>query len=88
MASAFPLPGSIAAGETVKLQHPDYGMVKLHYTLDGSEPTLLSTMYNPSTYQPELNRPIPISEPTVIKVLVSGYGKEDSEIATFEFIPI
>ena len=86
-ASTFPLPGPIAAGETVKLQHPDYGLVKMHYTLDGSDPTMLSPMYNPSTYQPELNVPIPITEPTVIKVLVCGYGKADSGIAVFEFTP-
>lgn len=88
IAGAFPLPGSIAAGETVKLQHPDYGLVKLHYTLDGSKPTTLSPIYNPSTYQPELNRPIPITKPTTIKVLVSGYGKTDSEIAVFDFFPL
>ena len=86
-ASTFPLPGPIAKGETVKLQHPDYGLVKLHYTLDGSEPTMLSPMYNPSTYQPELNVPIPIIEPAVIKALVYGYGKANSEIVVFEFIP-
>jgi len=86
-ASTFPLPGAIAAGETVKLQHPGFGMVKLFYTLDGSEPTVFSTMYNPSTYQPELNVPIPITERTVIRVLVTGYGKLDSEIAGFEFWP-
>jgi hypothetical protein len=87
-ATTFPLPGLIAYGEAVKLQHPDYGLVKLHYTLDGSEPTALSPMYNPSTYQPELNRPIPITEITVIKVIACGYGKNDSEIATYEFMPI
>jgi hypothetical protein len=86
-ATTFPSPGAIAAGETVKLQHPDYGLVKLHYTLDGSEPTVLSPMYNPSTYQPELNVPIPITEPVTIKVLVYGYGKANSEIAEFEFGP-
>ena len=87
MASTFPMPGPIARGETVKLQHPDYGLVKMYYTLDGSEPTMLSAMYNPSTYQPELNRPIPITEPTTIKVIVCGYGKADSGIAVFEFAP-
>ena len=86
-ASTFPAPGLIASGETVKLQHPDYGLVKMHYTLDGSDPTMLSPMYNPSTYQPELNVPIPITEPTVIKAIVFGYGKEDSDIAVFEFTP-
>ena len=86
-ASTFPLPGPIAEGETVKLQHAFYGLVKMHYTLDGSDPTTLSQMYNTSTYQPELNVPIPITEPTVIKVLVTGYGKNDSDIAVFEFTP-
>ena len=88
VASTFPLPGSIASGETVNLQHPSYGLVKLYYTLDGSDPTPLSTMYNPSTYQLELNRPITINEPTIIKVLVTGYGRNDSEIAVFEFLPV
>jgi hypothetical protein len=84
-ATTFPAAGAIAAGETVKLQHPEMGIIKLHYTLDGTEPTELSPMYNPSTYQPELNKPIPITEDTVIKVLVSGYGKKNSEVATFTF---
>jgi len=87
LASTFPLPGPIAGGETVKLQHQFFGIVKLHYTLDGSTPTPLSAMYNPSTFQPELNRPIPITEPVTIAVLVTGYGKNDSEIAVFEFEP-
>ena len=88
MASTFPAPGSIGVGETVKLQHEFYGLVKLHYTLDGSDPTMLSSVYNPSTYQPELNVPIPIDGPTEIRVIVHGYGKLDSDIAVFEFTPI
>ena len=87
-AGVFPAPGPIAPGETVKLQHPDFGLVKLHYTIDGSTPTLLSPMYNPSTYRPELNKPITITEPTVIKAIASGYGKQDSGVAVFEFIPV
>ena len=87
-ASVFPAAGPIAAGETVKLQHPSFGKVKLYYTLDGSEPTMLSPMYNPSTYQLELNKPIPITEPTVIKVKAVGYGKLDSETVEFEFVPL
>jgi hypothetical protein len=58
-ATTFPTEGRIAAGESVKLQHKFSGLVKLHYTLDGTDPTELSPMYNPSTYQPELNLPIP-----------------------------
>ena len=87
-ASAFPLPGPIAKGETVKLQHPNYGLVKLHYTLDGSDPTMRSPLYNISTYQPELNKPILINESTVIKVLATGYGRDDSEIAVLEFTAV
>lgn len=84
-ASTFPLEGNIAPGETVKLQHPSFGLVKLHYTLDGSEPTELSPMYNPSTYQPELNVPITIREDVVIRVIAVGYGKNNSPIAEFHF---
>jgi hypothetical protein len=86
-ASSFPLPGVIASGETVKLQHPDYGLVKLHYTTDGSDPTPLSPIYNKSAYQPELNVPIRITGPTVIKVIARGYGRDDSDIAVLEFTP-
>jgi len=84
-ASTFPGEGKIAPGETVKLQHPSFGLVKLHYTLDGTEPTELSPMYNPSTYRPELNVPIPITEDTVIKVIAVGYGKRNSPVATYTF---
>ncbi|NLV21990.1 MAG: hypothetical protein GXY49_08395 [Syntrophomonadaceae bacterium] len=83
--TTFPAEGGIAVGESVKLQHKFSGLVKLHYTLDGTDPTELSPLYNPSTYQPELNVPIPIKETTVIKVLVSGYGKHNSEIKSFTF---
>jgi hypothetical protein len=85
-ATTFPAEGPIAKGEKVKLQHKSFGLVKLHYTVDGSDPTALSPMYNPSTYQPELTVPITIEKDTVIKVLVEGAGKKDSEIATFKFM--
>lgn len=84
-ASTFPVEGKIASGEKVKLQHKYFGLVKLHYTLDGTDPTEISPIYNISTYQPELNIPIVIKEDTLIKVLVTGYGKRNSEISTFTF---
>jgi len=84
MAGIFPVSGIIPAGETIKLQHPQFGLVKLFYTLDGTDPTELSVMYNPSTYQPELNKPIVFTEETTLKVLVSGFGKEASDIAVFD----
>ncbi len=85
MATAFPFPGNITRGDTVKLQHKELGKVKMYYTLDGSTPTEYSTLYNPSTYQPELNKPIVIDRDTTIKVLVKGFGKYDSDIAEFHY---
>ncbi|MCL1805698.1 MAG: chitobiase/beta-hexosaminidase C-terminal domain-containing protein [Clostridiales bacterium] len=85
-AGIFPASGRIEAGDSIKLQHPEFGLVKMFYTLDGSEPTELSTMYNPSTYRPELNKPIVFTENAVLKVLVTGYGREDSPIAVYEII--
>ena len=84
-ATTFPPEGKIAAGEKVKLQHKYLGLVKLHYTLDGTDPTENSPIYNISNYRPELNVPITIEEDTVIKVLVTGYGRKNSEISTFTF---
>ncbi|MGI5920885.1 MAG: FN3 associated domain-containing protein [Syntrophomonadaceae bacterium] len=84
-ATVFPAAGKITRGDTVKLQHYKLGRVKLYYTLDGSIPTEKSMLYNPSTYQPELNKPIVINQDTTIKVLVKGFGKYDSDIAEYHF---
>ncbi|MGI6361819.1 MAG: FN3 associated domain-containing protein [Bacillota bacterium] len=85
VASTYPTAGKISATEKVKLEHDSFGMVKIFYTVDGTDPTTESTMYNPSTYQPELNTPIVLEKDTIIKVLVSGYGKKDSSIETYQF---
>ncbi|MDD4237292.1 MAG: FN3 associated domain-containing protein [Desulfotomaculaceae bacterium] len=84
-ATVFPQAEYIACGDMVKLQHKELGKVKMYYTLDGSTPTEKSTLYNPSTYQPELNKPIEIERDTTIKVLVQGFGKYDSDIAEFRY---
>ncbi|MEN6325448.1 MAG: FN3 associated domain-containing protein [Syntrophomonas sp.] len=84
-ATVFPVAGKIARGDTVKLQHNKLGKVKLYYTLDGSIPTEKSMLYNPSTYQPELNKPIVINQDTIIKVLVKGFGKYDSDVAEYHY---
>ena len=85
LATVFPEEGNIAPGETIKLQHQDLGKVKMYYTLDGSDPDENSALYNPSTYQPELNKPIAPEGDVVIKVLVKGFGKHDSDIAEYHF---
>lgn len=84
-ATVFPAARQITRGDTVKLQHKEIGKVKMYYTLDGSTPAEKSTLYNPSTYQPELNKPIMIDRDTTIKVLVKGFGKYDSDIAEFRY---
>ena len=83
--TTFPAPGPIAAGDADKLQHPSIGLVKLYYTINGDDPTMLSDLYNPSTFRLELNVPIEITGPTTIKAFARGYGKADSEIAVFKF---
>ena len=85
-AGIFPASGRIPVGDSIKLQHPEFGLVKMFYTLDGSEPTELSAMYNPSTYRPELNKPIVFTGSAVLKVLVTGYGREDSPVAVYEIV--
>ena len=57
----------------------------MYYTTDGTDPTPYSTMYNPSTYQPEVNVPITVTEDVTIRVLVRGYGKNDSDISELTF---
>lgn len=79
----WPQAEGAAPGDVVKLQHDAYSMVKIYYTLDGSRPDVYSAMYNPSTYQPELNRPISVEGDMTIRALAVGYGKADSEIAEF-----
>ncbi|KGP75500.1 hypothetical protein JT05_10180 [Desulfosporosinus sp. Tol-M] len=84
-ATAFPLAGKIAKGETVKLQHKYMDNVRIYYTLDGSTPTEKSMLYNPSTFQPELNKPILLEKDTTLKVLAKGFGKYDSETAIYNY---
>ncbi|MCG9967261.1 S-layer homology domain-containing protein [Pelotomaculum terephthalicicum JT] len=81
--------GAVASGKKVTLQHRDgtpYHAI-VYYTLDGSEPTYGSNIFNISypTFQPELNRPIPISGNMVIKTKTIGMGKLDSEVVTYQY---
>lgn len=79
----YPASGPYRIGDTIKLQHESFGLVKIYYTLDGSDPTPESAMYNPSTYQPELNQPLTVSGDMLIKAVAVGYGKTNSEIMSF-----
>ena len=70
-------------GLLLHLGHPQFDSVKIHYTLDGSDPTVESAMYNPSAtrFQPELNVPIEITEETVVRAIAIGYSRLDSVIS-------
>ena len=76
----------------VELHSPFDDEDKVHYTLDGSDPTIESPMYNWiasrwwSSRADELNtinRPIEITRDTTIKAKVIGPGRLDSDIVTF-----
>jgi uncharacterized protein YjdB len=92
--TAHPVPGQVPVGTKVKLCSTSDDEDKVHYTLDGSEPTIESPMYNwiakrwQSNRQDvldEINRPIEITEDTTIKAFVTGPGRSDSDIVTFEY---
>ncbi len=67
---------------------------KVYYTLDGSDPTPESPMYNWVASRwwnnrkdelDEINKPIEINEDTIIKAVTIGNGKLNSDIVTFEY---
>ena len=71
-------------GFTLELRHENMNSVKIYYTVDGSEPTVESIMYNISAthFQPELNTPLLIGETTVLKAIAVGPGRESSDISS------
>ncbi|HQD76214.1 MAG TPA: chitobiase/beta-hexosaminidase C-terminal domain-containing protein [Bacillota bacterium] len=84
---AEPAPGKVKPGTEVVLSHPEEDLVKIYYTLDGSEPDRQSLIYNPSTsyFRPELNKPITVEKTVTIKAFAAGFGKHDSQVATFRY---
>ena len=60
--------------------------VKIYYTMDGSEPTVHSAVYNPSTtyFQLQLIQPLPVQGPMTVKALAVGFGRYDSGVAIYE----
>ncbi|HBC92420.1 MAG TPA: hypothetical protein DCZ10_05840, partial [Pelotomaculum sp.] len=67
---------------------------KIHYTTDGSPPTMDSPMYNWiasrwwSSRESEvdsINHPIEITKDTTIKAKVIGPGRRDSNVVTFTY---
>jgi len=58
---------------------------KVHYTTDGSTPTVHSTMYNISAnhWQPHLNVPFVVSGDTVVKAIAVAIGFQASDVLEF-----
>ncbi len=88
--SADPSLGLVAQGTKVTLNKsediPDNVMI--YYTLDGSEPTYGSYIFNisyPSFRPEEMNKPIPVNGKVTIKARIIGFGKSDSEVKTFQY---
>lgn len=71
-------------GVSITLKHSNFDTVKMYYTLDGSDPTINSKLFNVSAsyYQPALNQPIIINNRTEIRAVAIGAGKMDSAVAS------
>lgn len=84
---AEPAPGKVKRGTEVVLSHSQLDQVKIYYTIDGSTPDEKSLVYNPSTtyFQPNLIKPITVDKSVIIKTRVIGFGKHNSQVATFAY---
>ena len=90
-----PEAGVVAAGTMVEMHSPYDDEDKVHYTLDGSDPTIESPMYNwiakrwwssRADELDQINHKIPINSDTTIKAVVIGPGRLDSDIVTYEYL--
>lgn len=82
-------PGTVVPGTKVKLQYLDGTNTRpsVYYTLDGSDPTYGSNIANISYpyFNPQLNAPVTIDGDLTIKTRTIGFGKLDSEVATYQY---
>ncbi|OPX86476.1 MAG: Endo-1,4-beta-xylanase A precursor [Pelotomaculum sp. PtaB.Bin104] len=91
---ADPASGDAAPGTLVKLSSVYNDDDKVHYTTDGSDPTIDCPMYNwiasrwwssRADELDQVNHPIEITKDTIIKAVTIGPGKYDSDIVTFSY---
>lgn len=91
---ADPVSGEVPAGTMVKLSNANMDDDKIHYTTDGSTPTINSPMYNwianrwwssRADVLDTINHPIEIKKDTTIKAITIGPGKNDSQVVTFTY---
>ena len=84
-------PEGITLDRSVNASHAENGArYWIHFTTDGTEPGLLSAMYNYNNYNfgkdtEEINRPVLPEAGAPLKVRVFGYDKEESSVSTFYF---
>ncbi len=90
--TATPEQGMVSPGTKVRLSCRNNDTDKVYYTVDGSDPTYKSSMYNLIASRwwnnrkddlDEINKPIEINGDTVIKAVTIGLSKENSDIVTF-----
>jgi len=90
-AGAWAAPGSsvadgsiVSVGTELELSHGSMDSVRIYYTMDGSEPDYNSPVYNPSTsyFQPQLVKPLVLTESVTIKAFAAGLGKEKSAVVS------
>ncbi|MDD3652582.1 MAG: DUF1533 domain-containing protein [Desulfotomaculaceae bacterium] len=89
-----PEPGVVSAGTLVEMHSPFDDEDKVHYTIDGSDPSIDSPMYNwiakrwwsSRSDLDQVNHKIPINSDTTIKAVVIGPGRSDSDIVTNEYL--
>ncbi len=91
---ADPAGGTVAAGARVELSTSDMDGDNIHYTTDGSDPTYKSPMYNwikkrwwedRAEELADINHPVDVNRNMMIKAVTIGFGREDSDIVTFEY---
>lgn len=92
--AAEPAGGTVPAGTGVVLKSQFNDVDKVYYTVDNSDPTYSSPMYNWiasrwwSSRQDvlnEINHPVVINRDTTIKAVTIGLGKQDSDIVSFHY---
>jgi hypothetical protein len=86
--------GTYNAGQKVVLSTSDMDGDSIHYTTDNTEPTGESLMYNwvkkrwwgsRADELSEINKPITLDRTTTLKAIAIGPGREDSDIAIYEY---